>query len=61
MKASKGLVSTMLMGMEKKSVTLNIGEGPNPATHLNPIKIMPSTGKKYVVAYDVNGVIHFWS
>lgn len=61
LKASKGIVSNMLQGMEKKSVTINIGEGVNHAEHVNPIKIMPSPGKKFVVGYDVNGVIHFWS
>mgnify|MGYP001157927167 CR=1 FL=1 len=61
LKASKGIVSNMLQGMEKKSVTINIGEGVNHSEHLNPIKIMPSPGKKFVVGYDANGVIHFWS
>lgn len=41
-------------------MNVNIAEGPNPATHVNPIKILNSPGKKYVVSYDSSGVIHFW-
>ena len=36
------------------------GQGPEPSDHINPIKIMPSPNRKYVVSYDANGIIHFW-
>lgn len=49
----------MLSGMEKKGVTINVTE-PSHADHVNSIKILQSPGKKYVVAYDYSGVIHFW-
>ena len=61
MKTSKGIVSSMLTGIQKKGVNVNIAEGPNQAGHVNPIKVLPSPGKKFVVSYDVNGVIHFWA
>ena len=50
--------SSMLSGIEKKSSMF--GQGPDLAEHLNPIKVLSSPDRKYVVSYDVNGIIHFW-
>lgn len=49
----------MLTGIEKKGVTVG-GDGPDHASHVNSIKVLPSPARKFVVSYDSNGVIHFW-
>ena len=54
----KGIVSNMLSGIEKK--TNIFGSGPSSAEHLNSIKVVPSPNRKFVVSYDVTGIIHFW-
>ena len=48
----------MLSGIEKRSSMF--GQGPDPSEHLNSIRIKPSPDRRYVVSYDVNGVVHFW-
>ena len=48
----------MLSGIEKK--TNIFGPGPSSSEHLNSIKLVPSPNRKFVVSYDVTGIIHFW-
>ena len=56
--AKKGIVSNMLSGIEKKGSIF--GTAPSLSDHINSIKIVPSPNRKYIVSYDINGVIHFW-
>lgn len=56
--AKKGIVSNMLSGIEKK--TNMFSTGPSNSEHFNNIKVMSSPNRKYVVSYDINGIIHFW-
>lgn len=60
MKTSKGIVSNVLSGLQKKAVSINVGE-VKMVDHLNPIKLLQSPGKKFITAYDWSGVVHFWS
>lgn len=50
----------MLHGIEKRDNNLKTSE-MELWEHANAIKILPSSNRKYVVSYDINGTIHFWS
>lgn len=53
---AKGLVTSMLKGIEKKEFAF--GDHPKPEEHLNTVKVARTRGN--YVSYDLNGVIHFW-
>ncbi len=54
---SKGLVTSMLKGIEKKE--WSFGDHPKPEEHLNTVKVVRTRGN--YVSFDLNGVIHFWN